>query len=427
MRHAAVFDCYDARLFIARHRMLRAVLILLCVLAGGPAAARDLTLAEAEALLLRNNRELQAARRAVESADAQRVIAGARPNATFSINSTAIGSGGKPDNVIRIDQPFERGGKRELRLDAASGLRRAAQIDSLDVLRQQRALLQGAYFDLKQAQERAQVLAETAQLFSGTLNAAHRRLKAGDLAPADVAKVQVDYERSQNDARAAQADLARAQLALAYLIGAEAEAAELSAVDGWPPAERADPAALEQAIDSRPDVVAARARVEAAEKLRDLARAQRKRDITLGAQYERAESSMPVNSVGFGVAVPLFTGYDFSGDIQKAEVDRYAALDALARTRAVAGNELRRAAADLNAAADRLERFDSSLLGAANRSAEASEFAFQRGAIAVLEVLDARRTLRAVRLEAVGARNDYAKALAAWRAAQASVQSLEAR
>ena len=165
----------------------------------------------------------------------------------------------------------------------------------------------------------------------------------------------------------------------------------------------------------------------AAEKLRDLARAQRTRDVTLGAQYERFPGNVPGNSVGFGFAVPLFTGNDFSGDIQKAEVDRYAALDALAKTRAQGANEIRRAASDLNAAAERVERFDASLLGAANRSAEASEFAFSRGAISVLEVLDARRTLRAVRLEALTARADFAKALAAWRAAQASVQTLEAK
>ncbi|HEY5899872.1 MAG TPA: TolC family protein [Burkholderiales bacterium] len=407
--------------------MLRAVAFLFCLLACGVAAARDLTLAEAQSLLARNNRELQAARRLIESADAQQLIAGARPNATLSLNSSSIGSGGRPDNVLRIDQPFERGNKRGLRLEAASGLQRAAQNDLLDVLRQQRALLEGAYFDLKQAEERAQVLAETAQLFYGTLSAAQRRLSAGDLAPADVAKVQVDYERSQNDARGAQAELARAQLALGYLIAAESEATELHAIDPWPAIERADPAAVARAIDARPDVVAAQARIQAAEKLRDLARAQRTRDVTLGAQYERAPGGVPMSSIGVGIAVPIFTGYDFSGDIQKAEVDRYAAMDALARTRAVAGNDLRRAAGDLNAAADRLDRFDASLLGAANRSAEASEFAFRRGAISVLEVLDARRTLRAVRLELVAARDDYAKALAAWRAAQATVQSLEQR
>src|SRR5919204_2381505 len=198
------------------------------------ATARDLTLAEARSLLVERNRELQAARRGVESADAQRLIAGARPNATFSINSSGIGANAKPDTVFRIDQPFERGHKRELRLDAASGLQRAARNDYLDVLRQQLAVLQGAYYDLKLAQDRAQTLAENAQLFSGTLAAAERRLKAGDLAPADVAKVQVDYERAQNDARSAQADLARAQLTLAYLLALEAEALELRAVDPWP-------------------------------------------------------------------------------------------------------------------------------------------------------------------------------------------------
>jgi cobalt-zinc-cadmium efflux system outer membrane protein len=400
------------------------------------AAARDLSLAETEQLLSKNNRELQAARRAVESADAQRTIAGARPNATLSVNSSSINDSNAIDNVkrtadttFRIDQPFERGNKRGLRLDAAAGLRRAAQNDSLDVLRQQLAAVRGSYFDLKLAQERSQVLAETAQLFLGTLNAAQRRLKAGDLAPADVAKVQVDYERSQNDARAAQGDVARAQLTLAYLVALEADALQLRAIDPWPAMARADPAAVTEAIEARPDVVAARARVEAAERLRDLARAQRTRDITLGAQVERwiPGGGPPSTSVGIGVAVPLFTGYDFSGDIQKAEVDRYASMDALARARAVAMNELRRAAEDLNAAADRLERFDGSLLGAANQSAQASEFAFSRGAISVLEVLDARRTLRAVRLDALAARNDHAKALAAWRSAQATVQSLESK
>jgi len=400
-------------------------------------SAHALTLAEAEALLVSNNRDLLAARRAIAAAEAQQMIAGARPNATLSVNTSSISSnpgiGTGPladkrmDTIFRIDQPFERGDKRELRLDAASGLQRAAQNDSLDALRQLLAAVRGAYYDLKQAQERGRVLSESAQLFAGTLSAAQIRLKAGDLAPADVAKVQVDYERAQNDARAAQAELTRARLALAYLIGVERAAPELTATDAWPAPESADAEAVEQAIDARPDVLAAKARFEAAEKLRDLAKAQRTRDITLGAQYERYPGSVPVNSVGFGVSIPLFTGNDFSGDIQKAEVDRYAALDFLARVRAVATNDLRRAASDLNAAAERVARYEGSLLEAAGRSAQAAEFAFQRGAVSVLEVLDARRTLRAVQLESVAARADYAKALAAWRSSGMTAQSLSPR
>src|SRR5258708_22780884 len=220
-------------------------------LAFAAQSAHALTLAEAEALLVANNRELQAARRAIAAAEAQQLVAGARPNATFSINSSSfssnpgIGGGGldqkRVDTVFRIDQPFERGDKRELRLDAASGLQRAAQNDSLDVLRQQLAAVRGAYYDLKQAQERVTVLGESAQLFSGILSAAQLRLKAGDLAPADVAQGQVDFERAQNDARGALADLARARLALGYMIGAGRAAADLQATDPWPPLARADP------------------------------------------------------------------------------------------------------------------------------------------------------------------------------------------
>jgi len=400
-------------------------------------AAHDLTLAETERLLIANNRELLSARRAVESAEAERAIAGARPNATLSINSSSIsnnpGIGAGPlynkqmDTVIRIDQPFERGNKRELRMDAAAGLERAAQNDSLDALRQQLAAGRGAYYDLKQAQEKVKVLGENAELFSGTFSAAKARLKAGDLAPADVAKVQVDFERAQNDARAAQGELLRAQTALAYMLRLERETPALRAVDGWPPAQRADAVAIDEAVEGRPDVLAARARVEAAEKALELTKAQRTRDVTLGAQFERFPGNLPVNSVGFGVSVPLFTGNDFSGDIRKAEVDRYAALDALDRARALAAGELRRAAGDLDTAAERVERFDTSLLAAANRSAQAAEFAFERGAISVLEVLDARRTLRAVQLEALAARTDFAKALAAWRASLASAQSLQGK
>ena len=418
--------------------ILQRLVAAVFVLASASVAARDLSLADAERLLGERSRELIAARRALESAGAQREIAAVRPNPTLSLNSSSIsnhpGTGPGPanqwriDTILRIDQPIERGGKRELRMDAAEGLERAARGDSLDVLRTQLAQLRGAYYDLKQAEEKVTVLAETAQLFGRTLAAAQVRLKAGDLAAADVAKVQVDYERAQNDARGAQADLTRARLALAYLIGEERDAGTLRASDAWPPIGRPGPAEVDrviaQSLDTRPDVIAAKARVATAEKLRDLAKSQQTRDITLGAQYERYPSNVPTDSVGFGISLPLFTGNDFSADIRRAEVDRYAALDALERTRAVAGNDVRRAASDVAAAAERVERYDSTLLEAAQRTAQAVEFAFQRGANSVLEVLDARRTLRAVRLEALAARTDYAKALAAWRASQTTVDML---
>src|SRR5438270_12037288 len=161
--------------------------------ASTPCVARDLSLTDAEGLLAAHNRELRAARRTVESVEAQRLIAGARPNPTFSINSSEInrnpGIGGgslgqkHADTVFRIDQPFERGDKRELRLDVASGLQKAAENDSLDVLRQQLAALRAAYFDLKQVLEVVVVLADTAKLFTGIIASELVRLMACALVP----------------------------------------------------------------------------------------------------------------------------------------------------------------------------------------------------------------------------------------------------
>src|SRR5262249_48840172 len=86
----------------------------------------SLTLRQAEELLQTKNRELQAARRAVEAAGAGTLTAGARPNPTLSLGVSTInlkegvGSGPLSDKIVdsnvRIDQVVERGDKRELRL-----------------------------------------------------------------------------------------------------------------------------------------------------------------------------------------------------------------------------------------------------------------------------------------------------------------------
>src|SRR5258706_10265415 len=93
---------------------------------GQPADLGALTLVQAQQLLRSRNRELQAARRALEAAQANTLSAGARPNPTLSLGVGAInpsvGVGGGPwrdrtvDSSIRIDQVIERGDRREPRL-----------------------------------------------------------------------------------------------------------------------------------------------------------------------------------------------------------------------------------------------------------------------------------------------------------------------
>lgn len=391
-----------------------------------------LQLRDAQTLLTDFNRDVRVARRTVEAVQADVLTAGARANPTLgfgvsAINPSAgIGAGTLRDKTIdsfvRMDQLIERGGKRDLRIGTAKNLAQAAQADLDEVLRQQRLFLTSAYFDLVLAQDRLVVTKENVELFKRTIGAAEQRLKAGDIANADLTRIRVDALRAENDSRVAEADQVRARLAVATLMGIEVEAPYIRAADAWPARPVPRDAEIDTLVDKRPDVYAARARVDAAISARELARRLRTRDVSVGAQFDHYPANATNglgsgNSFGMSVSIPLFWRYGFEGEIRRAEADYSSNLENLERVRGQARSELLRARDDLRSATERLQRFDESLLVEAKRSADFAEFAYRNGAIGVMDLLDARRVLRATQLDALLVRGEHAKALAAWQAA----------
>src|SRR5204862_8270861 len=128
---------------------------------------------------------------------------------------------------------------------------------------------------------------ESAERFCKSSGGVAQRQKAGDIARSDVARIRVDALRAENDARIAQSDLQKARAALAYVIGAERDAGRIRAADSWPElAAAADAVEIDRALSGRADVQAASARIAAADKNRELARALRTRDITGSASFQ---------------------------------------------------------------------------------------------------------------------------------------------
>ena len=391
-------------------------------------ALDTLTLAQAQALLLKHNRDLHAAHTALTALKADVVTAGERPNPSLSVNTSSInldsglGNGGvwdkHMDTVVRVDQLLERGNKRGLRLASANALTAAQTASNQDLLRQLRASLTDRYSDLLLAQERERIGEQTLALYRRSVQASTLRLKAGDIAVADLARIQVDAARAEGDLRQARVDRGHAQLALAAMLGIEAQATAIHAADPWPGDIGVAPsAATPQVVEQRPDVQAAALRVQAAESARDLARAQQTRDVSVGIQYEH-DPPDGRNLLGVGFSVPLLVNHQYQGEIARAEADLQVARDEAGKVRAQALSELLSADADLRAARDRREIYQSGVVSAAQRAADAAEFAFQQGASSVTDLLDARRTLHATLLDAANAQADYAKALAAWRSAR---------
>ena len=384
-----------------------------------------------------HNPEIVIARHSVESARANIQIAAARPNPNLtlqavSINPKGVGSGPlydkTVDSSVRVDQLFERGMKREMRCGNAEALALAAQADLSETVRLQLGTVTQAYYDLKLATEKHRITRETVALYQDTLKAADLRYKAGDVSRTDVARLRVDASRARSDALQAKADLLRSQQALATLLGGVVPAQQFVTADRWPSVQSTPEPETEQVstplADARPDVRGAWFRVQAADAGRKLAKAQTTRDVTVGVQIERFPGpGNSGNTVGISIAVPLFIAYNYEGEIRKAESDRDAAQASLNKTRALARADLYKTDTDMRAAGERANLYRKGLVDDARRVADAAEFAYKKGAMGLLDLLDARRTFRAVQLEAASAEADLAKAAAAYGAAREIVRN----
>lgn len=390
----------------------------------------QLDLATAEARVDEANADVRLAREAIEAARADLVTAGERPNPTLSLNTSAydlrrgLGPGDalhKPsDTILRLDQPIERGGKRGLRQQAAQAGVQAAQADYAEQQRESLLAVRTAFYALLRAQRKLAIAREIDTLQQQTGAAAERRLKAGDLSAADAARLRVEALKSANDVQRAEADQRAARAALAVLIGCAAEGSLAQAVGELP----APVPVIRDAADAqhRPDVIAAEARVTQSEQALALAKAQRVRDISIGVQLEHYPNGVPTPGdgqllAGVGISLPLFLQHRYEGEIARAGADAESSRLQAQHTAALAAADLAQAEAALNAAAGVVQRYRGEILPQAQAAAEAVEYAYTRGAAPLLDLLDARRTLRATRNELADADYDYAAALANWQAA----------
>ena len=383
----------------------------------------------AELRLVDCNRDVLAAQRAYEAVVADRVTAGQRPNPNLTIGASninprvGIGSGSIQDKTIdstvRFDQLIERGDKASLREQQADAAIRAAKADWQDVIRQQRLQLRQNYFELLYQQARIVTQQEFATIARDGLNAAEIRLKSGDIAVNETNRFRLDHARAQNDLRQAEVDARKAKLEFAKSIGAETVALDLVAERIDLPKDNLKAIAQLANADQRADLVAAANRIEAALAAKALAASIAARDVTVSAQFEHWPTSAinqqgTGNSFGLSFSIPLSVRHANEGEVKRASVDLEAARDLLNRLRIQARTEADASIDAWRAATERAARTERDLLPLAREVARAAEFAYRNGATSVLDLLDARRTLKQSELDAAQASTDAGKAWAQW-------------
>ncbi len=379
---------------------------------------------EAENVALKHNAQIQNARAALDGAQADLITAGARPNAVMSVNTSGVDktqyqygtSLNALDTIVRIDQPFERGNKRDLRIAKATDLGQATVWDMHDTIRQERFRVVSAWLDLRVSEQACQIAEANLAQANQVLDRARLRFKTGDLSGADLGRIESDHGRLLAESQAAQRDRARAAANLSNLLGSEMQRERIGTRGDWPKVMSHQDAEkmIATLADTRPDVQAARARLSAAKQSVELARAQQTRDFTVGLQYERNNPTV-VNSVGAGIAIPLFTGNNFEGDIRRSMAEMTQAEIAMLQTERTARSESLLYLQELDQANARLTSLQDHTLQSAKRTDKAADVAYSLGAMSTFEYLDAKRALRQAEFDALLARSDAAKVASAIR------------
>ncbi|QMW23303.1 TolC family protein [Sandaracinobacteroides saxicola] len=404
-------------------RFLALATLLLIAPALAAQATRTVTLADIDSAVLTGNIDIRSADNAVSRARAGIRAADVAPNPTLTLQAFSISPKrwglerfrDSADVTARLDQLIETGGKRRLRVENATATLSAASGDLADTQRLRIADAEAAFFALAAAQDRVAALEAVATSYAQAVAIGEKRLAAGAAAGLDLERQRVDLTRAQGQLATARNDLRDARLSLAILIGAEQDI--LVAAPAWPDtAVTPPPADADALVESRPDVIAARARVDAARAALGLARAQRARDVDVGLQAENDPRGVG-SSFGVAVAIPLLWGNRYSGSIAQAGTDVAQAEALLEKSRAVARAEIATADRAVAETAARLNAAQNQELPAAASAARIAEFAFSRGALGLLDLLDARRSRLAAELDTIDARLAFAQALAFRRAA----------
>jgi outer membrane protein, heavy metal efflux system len=397
---------------LARHlfRFRSAVLLLL----SAPSAvyldaqsAAPLTLDTVLALAAQQHPLLDAARARVTAARGVRGTAGALPNpvfnywtesAPFPFQSPRAGLDRETQTYANIPLEFlyqRASGVRGADAGVAAAtadLARAQQTVSLEAAR--------AFYRVAEAQVRVDAMLDVRARLVELVTYNELRVREGRTAEVDLIRTQVELDRVDASVALNAVELTRAQATLTPYLGAnrfrvDSLRVAIDASAASPSALVSLDALLAIARGARQDLIAARARVTAAQASTGLQRALTLRTLnaTFGSKRTLGVTSM---IAGFTVPLPIFDRN--RGAIQEATGLQQATAADLAWVERRVDAEVQSAYAAATSLAAQTSRLRGRMLERAEESRRIALAAYQEGAVSLLQVLDASRTLADARL-----------------------------
>jgi cobalt-zinc-cadmium efflux system outer membrane protein len=369
-----------------------------------------ITLDEAIQLALRHNHTLQAARTNIQQNQAAEITANLRPNPTLFTDWEYLPVFSRPqgqtvseylqgstEGDIGLSYLIERGNKRARRLEAARSTTAVTRSQVADNERGT-AFQVGSFFINAQLAESTLDLAQKdLKGFQDTVDLGELRFKDGAISENDYLKIKLQLLQFQTDVQ--QSLLARAQALsdLRQQLGYDSVPAEYDVVGEFEyrPLVVTLAELQAKALQNRPDLRAAVLGITAANSQYSLAKANGKQDPSISANYSHVNG---INTATWSFSIPLAIFDRNQGNIAQTRIGIRQAEEQQKAANGQVLTDVKDAYEGLQESARIAQLFRSSYLDVAEKSRDISEYAYRRGALALLDFLDAERSYRATQL-----------------------------
>jgi len=388
-----------------------------------------ITIAQAVQEALQNNPGLLAEKLGIPIAETAAITARLRPNPVVTASSdhldwlgtgfSEVNGAGPTETALRIDVPWERGHKREYRVDTAGYAQKIAEARVADSIRRLRLEVTLACIDVMEAKARLDLANDNLKSLEGVVQLNETRLKGGAIPPIELTRSRVAMLQFRGNVKTAELSLTTARIRLQTLLGRGSGQTPIGIIDVSDPLKIPLPPTaptLDQiqarAIAVRPDIQAARLDQARSQSELRLQLANGKVDYTAGAEYRRQQGLNGTgNSLGFFFSVPLPVFNRNQGEIARVtseEVQLQKQIDAL---QSQVSGEVAGAYREYETARQLIGDIESDLLGLSEEARNTTTYVYQAGAGSLLDVLDAQRTFNETMSSYYTAQADYRRAV----------------
>jgi outer membrane protein, heavy metal efflux system len=410
------------------HQILALSTAFFLLLAGASAgqSATLISLDQAIDLAMAHNHALLAERTLINQNQALEITANLRPNPILGGDAQFIPVF-QPDNFsedylnesqqfdLGLGYLFERGGKRQRRLQAAKDQTAVTRSQVSDAERMLAFNVGQQFVGVLLAESTLQFAEQDLKSFQQTVDVGAAQYKAGAISEGDYLKISLQLLQFQTDVSSARLARVQALISLRELLGNDAVPANFDVIGdlAYQPLKAGVDDLQAKALGLRPDLRAAQLGVTAAQSQIALAKANGKQDVTGTADYTHTGG---VSSASLFFSIPLAIFNRNQGEIARTQYALTQAQETQLLTSDTVLGDVSNAYEALKSNDEVVQLYISGYLKQAQDSRDISEYAYHRGAASLLDFLDAERSYRATQLA-------YRQALASYMTALEQLKS----